>query len=235
MTQEFKGRKGLTLRDVIESVPGARPLTRLLGLGSAKAFPGSAAYWDRRYRDGGNSGAGSYKRLAKFKANFLNGLVSEKLIETVIEFGTGDGAQLSLASYPHYVGVDVSSTIVEVLRARFADDLSKEFFVAGQAKIPACQLALSLDVIYHLVEDGIYHDYMENLFAAALGYVVIYSSNEDKIWPDSHVRHRRFTDWVTTHASDWNCIQYVENPYSFDPQDQQNTSFADFYVFAKIE
>jgi hypothetical protein len=33
-----------------------------------RKFSGSKAYWENRYADGGNSGAGSYNRLADFKA-----------------------------------------------------------------------------------------------------------------------------------------------------------------------
>lgn len=36
---------------------------------------------------------------------------------------------------------------------------------------------MSLDVIYHLIEDEIYNKYMNNLFMAAEKYVFIYSSN----------------------------------------------------------
>ena len=31
-------------------------------------FPGTRAYWEKRYRAGGSSGPGSYGRLAHFKA-----------------------------------------------------------------------------------------------------------------------------------------------------------------------
>ena len=71
-------------------------------------WEGSAKYWELRYRRGGNSGAGSYNNLAKFKANFLNNFVIENHIKSVIEWGCGDGHQLSLASYPQYIGYDVS-------------------------------------------------------------------------------------------------------------------------------
>jgi hypothetical protein len=63
-------------------------------------FPGSADYWERRYAEGGDSGHGSYGRFAEFKAEVLNRFVAEQRIESIVEFGCGDGNQLTLASYP---------------------------------------------------------------------------------------------------------------------------------------
>nr|BFF27640.1 hypothetical protein GCM10025732_56050 [Glycomyces mayteni] len=65
-----------------------------------KEFPGSAAYWEKRYADGGNSGGGSRGTNAEFKAEVLNKFTAEHGIESVIEFGCGDGEQLSSPSTP---------------------------------------------------------------------------------------------------------------------------------------
>lgn len=40
-------------------------------------------------------------------------------------------------------------------------------------------LSLSLDVIYHLVEDEVFETYINTLFKSARRYVIIYSSNSD--------------------------------------------------------
>ncbi|MDR2439202.1 MAG: class I SAM-dependent methyltransferase [Planctomycetaceae bacterium] len=87
-------------------------------------FPGSKRYWDNRYCQGGNSGAGSYGRLAEFKAEILNKFVTENNINSVIEFGCGDGNQLMLANYPYYIGVDVSPKAIEICRELF--DIKRE-------------------------------------------------------------------------------------------------------------
>ena len=64
------------------------------------SFSGTINYWEDRYRTGHDSGAGSSGRLAAFKAEFLNGLVADHNVSSVIEFGCGDGRQLALAEYP---------------------------------------------------------------------------------------------------------------------------------------
>ena len=76
---------------------------------------------------GGNSGAGSYNQIGVFKAEIMNKFVADNNVDTVVEFGFGDGQQLTRAKYPHYIGLDVSKTIHAKTSKRFADDPTKEF------------------------------------------------------------------------------------------------------------
>ena len=195
----------------------------------------SSAYWEKRYRMGGNSGAGSYNRLAEFKANFLNRFVEEHKIASVIEYGCGDGAQLKLAKFPLYTGVDVSVTAVERCQVLFDSDPSKKFLHldAQTSKITA-DLALSLDVVYHLVEDSVFDAYMRRLFDSAARFVIIYSSNMDQVWSGSHVRHRQFTRWIDQNEPDWRLVSFLKNAYPYDETNQAVSSFADFYVFELV-
>jgi SAM-dependent methyltransferase len=214
-----------------------RFIKRLLARGStAESEPfRSADYWDRRYDTGGNSGAGSYGRLARFKADTLNRFVAENDITTVVELGCGDGAQLALAQYPRYLGLDVSETAVEMCRARFAGDGTKRFAVIGEDEAGRHDLALSLDVIYHLIEDQVFDRYMSDLFASSTRYVAIYSSNEEKDGGATHVRHRRFTDWIDANRPEWRLVDHVPNPYPYERELPLETSFADFHFFARAE
>jgi hypothetical protein len=85
------------LRKYPEQIPFADAALRRVGIGG---FRTSADYWEKRYRKGGSSGSGSYRKLAEFKAGVVNDFVSRNRIQTVIEHGSGDGAQLWLAKYP---------------------------------------------------------------------------------------------------------------------------------------
>jgi hypothetical protein len=211
-----------------------RRLGEALGISNRQVpFTTSAEYWEQRYRVGGNSGAGSYGRLAEFKAEFLNRFVKDHAIGSVIEFGSGDGAQLALAEYPAYIGVDISPTAVEHCRSIYRDRSGFQFIHTSEYQ-PGTQadLSLSLDVIYHLVEDEAFGAYMAQLFNSALRFVIIYSSNDDAR-PSSHVRHRRFTPWVESNAPEFSLIAVEPNPFPFEPSDPQNTSPADFYVYAR--
>lgn len=200
-------------------------------------FGNSRRYWEQRYARGGTSGAGSYGRLALFKAEFLNDFVERRGIQSVVEFGCGDGHQLSLARYPSYLGFDVAPTAIELCAKRFAADTSKRFVLHDSQRDPApaqvAELALSLDVIYHLVEDEVFEAYMRHLFAAAKRYVIIYASNDEASSPAPHVRHRRFTDWVNLHEPAWHVESHTPNRYPPSLADGAEVSFAEFVVFAR--
>jgi SAM-dependent methyltransferase len=230
------------LKDLIVGTPvlgaAARALVRLPMIKAwrdRRSFQGSSSYWEERYRQGGTSGPGSYGRLAEFKAKVLNDFILKNEIQSIIEFGCGDGSQLALANYPRYVGIDVAESSITACRKRFAGDANKSFYFAGQipANLGRSDLVLSLDVIYHLVEDRVFEEYMRSLFLHSGRFVVIFSSNKSEQEPAPHVRHREFTRWIETHQPKWNQSGYIPNQYPYDPARPNETSFADFYFFVR--
>ena len=194
----------------------------------------SKEYWENRYRTGGNSGQGSYSHLAEFKSAVLNEFVLLNKVASVIEFGCGDGNQLMLATYPKYTGYDVSSTALDLCRTKFRDDSTKEFALMSAYDGRRADLAISLDVIFHLIEDQVFEEYMQRLFGSSSQFVIIYSSNQDEpIAPTSiHVKHRRFSTWVEENAACWKLVETVPNIYPYNG-DSCTTSFADFYIYRK--
>jgi SAM-dependent methyltransferase len=203
------------VKDLIRPLPGVRTISLLR---QRAAFRGSARYWELNYARGGTSGAGSYDALAEGKAAFLNDFVRTYEIGSVIEFGCGDGNQLSLASYPAYIGLDVSRTAIQWCQQRFGDDPAKSFFLydggcfTDRAGVFTADLALSLDVIYHLTEDEVFETYLAHLFAAGRRYVIIYATNGERNGTAPHVRHRHFTPWVEAHRPDWRLLDVTPGP-----------------------
>ncbi|MCZ6887182.1 MAG: class I SAM-dependent methyltransferase [Gammaproteobacteria bacterium] len=195
-------------------------------------FSGSNDYWIRRYRSGRDSGDGSYNELAEFKAEVLNGLVSQYGISTVIEIGCGDGNQLALADYETYLGFDISPVALALCRVRFEGDPSRNFKLTADYDGETAELCLSLDVIYHLVEDDTFDAYMQMLFTAAERYVVIYSSNtsEQAARQPPHIRHRRFSDWIDRTHPQWELVLEIPSRHPYD-SNTGSGSFADFYVY----
>ena len=194
----------------------------------------SAELWDAVYAGGGTSGTGSSGRLADFKAEVVNRLLVEHSIESVIELGCGDGHQVSLIQYPRYLGLDTSPTAIGMCRERFGEDPTRVFraYETGDEIADRAELTISLDVIYHLLEDDVFERYMADLFAVATRLVVVYSSDtEDETeWPE--VRHHRFTTWVAEHAPDWTLRERIPNRFPFVPGDV-DSSWSDFYVFER--
>lgn len=220
----------MAVRDLIRPLPGVRQLSLLR---QRAAFRGSARYWERNYARGGTSGLGSYHALAEVKAAFLNDFVRTRGIGSVIEFGCGDGNQLSLADYPAYIGLDVSRSAVERCQRRFAGDPAKSFFLydgacfADRAGLFTADLAISLDVIYHLTEDSVFESYLTHLFAAAARYVIIYATNGERRGTAPHVRHRRFTPWVEARCPDWQLAEVAQGP-------NPGPDRADFFTYERV-
>jgi SAM-dependent methyltransferase len=192
----------------------------------------SADYWEQRYSLGMDSGAGSYGELASYKAGILNAFVLAEGIHSVIEFGCGDGNQLALAQYPRYLGLDVSRTAIGRCAQRFRGHSDKSFLwydPAHSINLGAflqADLILSLDVIYHLIEEQTYRDYLRSLFASAQRFVIIYSSDSEVPHASRHVRHRKFTADVAHDFPQFRLREHIHNPH-------RNFTFADFHIYAR--
>lgn len=81
MATTFRTHEASRLKRFIKNIPvigaAAKRVARIPMVAQLRrlAFPGSAAYWETRYRGGEMSGSGSYGRLAEFKAEILNEFV----------------------------------------------------------------------------------------------------------------------------------------------------------------
>lgn len=209
---------------------------KILNRKSSSQIFNSKDYWEKRYRSNYNSGAGSYGRLAHFKAEVLNDFVNKKNIQSIIEFGCGDGNQLSLANYHNYIGLDVSQTAISLCENKFIKDDSKKFYLIEEFKKKniIAELTLSLDVLFHLIEDKVFENYMYDIFNSATKYVIIYSSNYDDHFAP-HVKCRKFTDWIEMNVSkDWKISEIIKNNYPFDATKPDDTSMSDFYIYQKV-
>lgn len=225
-----------TTKQIISQTPVLGKLakviySRLQG-GDGDPFPGSAEYWEKRYQTGGNSGVGSYGFFAEFKAEVLNEFVATKKIQHVIEFGCGDGNQLTLAKYPDYLGFDVSGTAISQCKKLFASDRTKAFRLIQDYRGDKADLTLSLDVLFHLVEDNVFEQYVRQLFEASTRFVIIYASDSDENAADqpAHVKHRKFTRWIRQNLPHWKLAEHVPNRYPYQG-DYHTGSFADFFIY----
>lgn len=195
----------------------------------------SSTYWESRYKNGGNSGTGSYNRLAEFKAEIINGFIKDNNIESMIEWGCGDGNQLGLFCPIPYIGYDVSETAIDICNHKYSNDLNKKFFWydGGVLDVRKMDMAISLDVIFHLIEEENYRNYMKNLFFSAERYVCIYSSDFEEERIALHEQARKFTPYVEEYFPEWKLKMVVKNKYPYCINDSTNTSLSDFYFYAK--
>jgi len=190
----------------------------------------SATYWEKRYKTGKDSGIGSRDAVAQFKANTINDFVKAHEIRTVVDLGCGDGNQLRNFQILSYIGFDISPSAIKLCKEKFKDDSSKKFFIYDhkvfieEHKKLKAELALSLDVLYHLVEDEVYQDYLKRLFTLAEKFVIIYSTlKEGKGY---HICHRLFIKDVYKLFPEWTLIRILKNRFT-------TVSGADFYFYER--
>lgn len=197
----------------------------------------SSAYWDGRYKKGGNSGAGSYNALAQFKAFIINKFIKDNNVQSLIDFGVGDGNQLSLldTSKIMYYGVDISPTAITKCKQLFHTNKTKQFFVTKDfPKTILADLVMSCDVLYHLIENSVYYTYLHELFNRSTQFVIIYARDED-LNHAVHVKFRKFTDYIKQTFPNFKLIQHIPNkfPQLEIGQNNNTTSPSDFYVYKK--
>lgn len=216
-----------------------KSVSRRLSLAPKRAFS-TVDYWENRYAAGGTSGEGSKGDLAAFKAEVVNGFIRERGIQSVVEFGCGDGQQLELLRCPKYVGLDVSKTAIAMCRRRFGNDPTKTFFLyrprdpGDHGDRYGADLGVSMDVIYHLIEDDLYYEYLDSLFSAASRFVIIYAFDSD-VAPEplsQHNRPRRFTEDIERRYPGWKLIERIPNRYPYDVPSGKG-SWSDFTIYQR--
>lgn len=190
-------------------------------------------YWDRRYREGRTSGSGSEGDEGRYKAGYVNSLIDSHDVTSVIDWGCGDGQVLELlqvgpkySPYVAYTGIDVSPTILDRNRRLFREFC---FATPDEASMPnrewTADLALSMDVLFHLPDDADYFAYLNHLFNSATRFVLIYSTNYAGGRTARHVLRRSFTPDVAKHFPEWR-LKLVETPL--------REGLASFFWYEKI-
>ena len=164
-----------------------------------------ATYWERRYADGRTSGAGSEGDAAIVKAARIDAVIAGHGIASVIDWGVGDGVVLGhvKAKVP-YLGLDVAPVAVERLRARYGPrSRTKRFALAADGAREVRDLALSLDVLFHLPAQADYEVYLAQVFGSATKAVLIHASDHDGGRTARHVLWRCFTPDVAQRFPTW--------------------------------
>jgi predicted TPR repeat methyltransferase len=182
-------------------------------------------YWNKRYIDGGNSGRGSYNEHYEFKIKVINDIIKKYDIKSITDFGCGDGNQIGGLNIRKYLGLDISEEAIKMCVTKYSTDTTKTFEVYNnEVKLKKSDLTMSLDVIYHIFEDNLFDNYMNDLIKYSNNHILIYSSNfNDKEWRQ-HVRHRRFDQKLATVAA---LIEHIPNIFPDCP--------ADFYLYKLIK
>ncbi len=171
-------------------------------------------WWEKWYSEGNNSGLGSRNQLAQFKADTINIFLKKKEIQTVIEFGCGDGFNLGLIEYPYYLGIDVSRTSIKNCAEKFKNDKTKSFMLYEPKYFinqwfKCFDLVVCLDVLYHIIDEEDYLKVLSDIFSFSPHYVILYTTlyAKNQIYPE--IKHRNVLDYLT---------KYPDYSYEIIPQ-----------------
>lgn len=165
-------------------------------------------YWEERYRKGGNSGLGSQGEAAEWKAKRVN---TWALYDT-LDIGCGDGEQANLYGIRDYKGIDPSASAI-MAAADLIDRPNWEFAVLRDGdSIKPRATHMSIDVIYHLVDDHDFYEHMRLLFSANRR-VIIYSSDFDSD-PEDYAPHVRHRNWSKEVPKRWERVFFQAGPWS---------------------
>lgn len=183
-------------------------------------------FWEERYKSGGNSGAGSYGEYAIYKAQIINNYILKYDIKTISDFGCGDGNQISLIKgFEEYMGYDISSYALYLCVKKFSGN-TKMHFCSLISDLQEADLCLSLDVLYHIIDEKEFEYHLSQLFGKSKKYVLIFSSNFDgnKVVAN-YIQHRKFTDWINKYYKNFKLVEELENFLQ---------TSAKFYLYKKI-
>jgi len=153
-------------------------------------------YWESRYKNGQNSGAGSYGDNADFKAMIIDRIIKDYDVESLLDIGCGDGNQISLVkSQVDYCGYDISSTTIKNCELKFKGDDRKQFHVFDPMVYnpsPAWDMTMCLDCLFHITIEEEWLKTIECICNCAENVVLIVTNTEeirDEYFP--HVNFKR--------------------------------------------
>ncbi len=145
-------------------------------------------FWNNRYANGRNSGAGSYGEMLEKKLKWLKGLD----IQTICEIGCGDfnfGHNL-MKLYPkaYYIGQDISEYIIDKNRK----DFLQYQFTTDMKELIQADLTLCIDVLFHITDDREYEDLLTNIENNWTKYLAITAYEYENPHTSPHVKIRKF-------------------------------------------
>ena len=143
-----------------------------------------STYWSRRYRDGGNSGKGSYGEEAAFKSDTIASIAAKFEVQSVVDFGIGDGSMVSniqrkLKPNTQYLGFDISPVAVNAIKRTNHDGVFEVGDVASGSIEAHADMALCIDVFFHLMSAERQTKAMETI-CNSFGKVAIVSALNQK-------------------------------------------------------
>lgn len=132
-----------------------------------------AAFWNRRYLEGGTSGPGSVGILREWKWKTIGKYASA--IDDVVDVGCGDRRFWEGRSCARYTGLDLSAVLIQGLRQenpelRLICSPAESFQTGVAGRVVIC-----LDVLFHVLDDDAFQDILVNLTKYSSEWIFVYT------------------------------------------------------------
>ena len=184
---------------------GQNSLRKYIGQNGKVFDTPEEAYWETRYSQGLNSGAGSGGEERDWKWKAITKLVPEMtyaLFQSVVDVACGDLRFWEGRIGPEeYVGIDISKTIVEENRRKqpnwdFIWSPAERRIEGLKAPVVLC-----MDLLFHIMDDDRFEAILENLCYYSSRYILIHTwivnplGNREPYTDGEYMTFRRFEDY----------------------------------------
>jgi hypothetical protein len=92
-------------------------------------------------------------------------------------------------------------------------------------QIVSADCAMSLDVVFHLIEDDVFAGYIRNLFCCGRRFVIIYGLDQDDVQRGHvSVRYRKYSDYIAENIPGFRVADHAP----------RTDKFGDFYLYERV-
>lgn len=152
-------------------------------------------YWNKRYLEGGNSGAGSVGELREWKWSIIDKYVPS--LSSIVDIGCGDLSFWEVRGLPYnYLGTDISEEIIHRNKQKYPHS---GFMVSGHLNPPKVKspVVFCFDVLFHITTITEHLLTINNLCEISEDYIFIYTWIKNplrkwKVIPITHDEYQRF-------------------------------------------
>ena len=184
-------------------------------------------YWDNWYKKGGTSGQGSEGELQIYKINYINNILNKFDCKNVFDFGCGDGT-LAKGIKSKYNGIDISNEAIEKCKKVCPQHQFNQGHFEEQ-NIKGYDCVMCIDVLYHIMEDGVFEKTLENIFNSEAKIIILYTIQskhivEEKRYENVCINRRDLGKYLPKYYDKYELIE-VKDPVGI--------SAASFMVFKR--
>jgi len=178
-------------------------------------------YWTVCYRIGIGAGPGSAGALLKFKINYLNTIFGKYNINSIFDFGCGNGVVSAKLNCQSYFGVDICPLAIENFRLSIKkqnfqaeigqfEDYSKEIIISKLKTKPDC--CICLDVLYHISDFECLKKTLQNIFNCGAKFIVLYTipwdfPRKEIAFPNVQMYYRDILKILSDYSNDYKLVR----------------------------